>query len=234
MSQKSHSFTGGVAPGRIDDMYATTSPAAKQFVARRFDDVYATASPAARQFVARRFDDVVTGYESPKAAAHKLAGRPGSISASMVTNGMPGSPCIGRGFEKQPHQVLAQKLMSHQAVYSEAEQQVAEHCQVELEPQTCIRTDAPRKPHASITVQPYSHDQVAAQHDGLATLMSMASGVNTTAINKQVRREYAALVADENQSAAGIAAEAGAGAQTGLKGLSPFSMFHSHGSCMLS
>lgn len=208
MSQKSHSFTGGVAPGRFDDMYAT-------------------ASPAARQFVARRFDEVITGYESPKQAAQKLAGRPGSIPAAVVTNGEPGSPCIARGFEKQPHQVLAQKLMS-QAVYSEAEQRVAEQCQVQLRPQTCIRTDTPQEPHASITAESYCHDQEAAQHDGSATPMSMVSGVNTTAINKQVRREYAALVADENESAAGTAAEAAACAQTGVKGVSPPSLLHSY------
>ena len=226
MSQKSHSFTGGVAPGRFDDMYASTSPAAKQFVARRFDDIYASASPAAKQFVARRFDDVITGYESPKAAAQKLAGRPGSISASMVSHGEPGSPCIGRGFEKQPHQVLAQKLMSH-AVYSEAEQQVAEQSLVQLRPQTCIRTDTPQEPHGSATVEPYCHEPESAEHDGSATLMLMVRGVNTTAINKQVRREYAALVADETHSAAGTAAEAAAGAQTGAKGVSPFPTFHS-------
>ena len=201
MTQKSHSFTGGVPPGR-------------------FDDIYASASPAARQFVARRFDDVISGNQSPKQAAQKLARQPGSISAAVVTHCGPGSPCIGSGFEqleRQAQQKLAQKLIG-QAVYREAEQQVAEQCQVEL-PQTYIRTDTLQDTYGSAPAEPYPEDCLSAQHTESATLMAMASNISTSAISKQVRREYEALVADERQPAAGTAADVAACAHIAVKGL---------------
>ena len=193
MTQKSHSFTGGVPPGRFDDMYAS-------------------ASPAARQFVARRFDDVVSGHHSPKQAALKLARQAGSISAATMTNSEPGSPCTGSGFERVERQTQrklmsqAQKLMS-QAVYREAEQEVAEQRQVEL-PQTYIRTDTMQNTYASTIAEPVSDDDLSAQHIGSAKYM--ASNISTSAINRQVRREYEALVADESQPAAVAAAKAAA------------------------
>lgn len=207
MTQKSHSFTGGVPPGRFDDMYAS-------------------ASPAARQFVARRFDDVASGYQSPK---QKQARQPGSTPTAMVTDGGPGSPCTGSGFdrvERQAQQKLmsqAQKLRS-QAVYSEAEQQVAEQYQVEL-PQTHIRTDTLQNTYASTIAEPHSGDDLSAQHTGSATLMAMASSISTSAINRQVRREYEALIAEESQPAAVAAAKAAADvaacAHIAVKGMCP-------------
>ena len=207
MTQKSHSFTGGVPPGR-------------------FDDIYASASPAAQQFVARRFDDIISGIQSPKQAAQKLARQPGSISAAMVANREPGSPYIGSGneqLERQAQQKLAQKLMG-QAVYREAEQQVAERCPVELS-QTYIRKDTLQNTYASTPAEPHSDERLSGQHTESATLMTMASNISTSAISKQVRREYEALVADESQPAAGTAATAAADmaacAHRAIKGMCP-------------
>ena len=200
MKQKSHSFTGGVPPGR-------------------FEDLCTAASPAGKQWVAKRFDDVISGYQSPKQAVQKLAGQPTSISAAMVTNAESGSPCIGSDFDKvevgrQPQQKLAHTLMS-QAVYRSAAQQVAEHCQLGL-PQTYIGTDTLPETHASTTqalAEQYSHTHMSAQRDESTPL---ASCISTTAISKQVRREYEALVADESQPAAGTAAEVAASAVKGV------------------
>lgn len=210
MTQKSHSFTGGIRPGRFDDMYAT-------------------ASPAARQFVARRFDDITSGYESPKQATQKLARQSGSISAGTVANEETGSPCIGSNFERverQAQQKLmsqAQKLMS-QAAHSEAEQRVAEQYQVEL-PQTYIRTDSLQNRCASTISEPSSDGHLSAQRPESATLMATASNVSTSAINRQVRREFEALVADESQPAAETAAKVGADvaacAHVALQGMYP-------------
>ena len=203
MTQKSSSFSGGVPPGRFEDMYAS-------------------ASPAARQYVARRFDDTTTGHQPSKQASQKLARQAGSISAAMMTHGKPSSPCIGSGFERVETQAQ-QKLMSH-AVYSEAEQQVAEPSQVDM-PQTYLRTDILQNTYASTIAEPYSDGHVSAQHTESATLMTTESNLSTSAVNRQVCRDYEALVADETQPAAETAAKAGADvaacAQVAVQGMCP-------------
>ncbi|KAL3147603.1 hypothetical protein ABBQ38_014655 [Trebouxia sp. C0009 RCD-2024] len=191
ITQKSHSFNGGVPPDR-------------------FDDIFADASPAGKQYVARRFDDVISRHESPKQATEKLARQPVAVSAAVSTNAAaPGRPCASSGLHKvhedrQPQQKLADKLISH-AVYSEVGQQEAEVCHTGLS-QTHKGTDTPEKTCAPTTAALTELDSHAsAKHEESAALV--ASCIGTSGNSQQVRKECEAPVADERQLPVGTAAE---------------------------
>lgn len=172
ITQKSHSFNGGVPPDR-------------------FDDIFADASPAGKQYVARRFDDVISRHESPKQATEKLARQPVAVSAAVSTNAAaPGRPCASSGLHKvhedrQPQQKLADKLISH-AVYSEVGQQEAEVCHTGLS-QTHKGTDTPEKTCAPTTAALTELDSHAsAKHEESAALV--ASCIGTSGNSQQVRK----------------------------------------------